>query len=128
MFEFLTERPAPLKKGEPHGRALLLIMRGKGLVLTWDGDEGVHEWISDCRSGSDNTFRADGVLDYDTKLADGIYIGELGWQNEGPSDWPDAGNEYSLAFGKERVATDDEWQDFLNGDYPWEPMHEAPTS
>lgn len=113
-----------LKEGEPHGRALVVVAYKLAFALVWDGDEGVVETLNNegIHQGEGGSFE---TIDHGP-LEDGVYIGELAWVVDGPSDWPGGGNEYSLAFVKARLATAEEWQHHLNNEWPWEPMHDDP--
>ncbi len=117
--------PLPLRKGEPHGRALVCFAHGMGFILAWDGDEGVIETLNNegINTGEGGSLE---TIDHET-LPDGIYVGELDWVNEGPSDWPGGGDEYALSFVKARLATAEEWQHHLDGEWPWEPMRDEPV-
>lgn len=121
VFTMATEYP-PLKKGEPHGRAMIVMHLGEGFVLAWDGDEGVYQWLEEIGGAESFSMSRAGIDAGD--LPDGLYIGEFKWVDEGPSDWPGAGNEASLAFVKARLATLEEWKHHLDGEWPWEPMHD----
>jgi hypothetical protein len=49
---------------------------------------------------------------------DGIYIAELVFVDEGPGDWPGS-RETSIGVRNWRLATAAEWEEYVEGNWPW---------
>jgi len=107
--------------GGVHGYALIVSFFDQAHIVLWDGDPGITEWMVDAGSnGSNFPISTDDAFGRGFKKPDGVYLAELGWKNMGPSDCDDRRPEYSACIKTVRPATQEEWQDHLHGQWPWD--------
>jgi hypothetical protein len=127
IFKFdRTDKPdlkSEEEQAKREGKCLLLFVHGEGLVLTWMAGVYMADFIGEGPGGSEGkSFKTDDVsFDADVPSADGLYIGEFKFVNEG-KDWESQTYEYSLGITKLRPATKEEWEHHRNGEWPWEPL------
>lgn len=104
------------------GRALVVVAHGKAWVLVYQAGEHLYEVMSG--QGADKEGFAPEGNGYDIGPApsgDGVYVCELGWVDDGPSDWGDGSREVLPSFKSWRLATVEEWGRHLKNEWPWEP-------
>lgn len=100
-------------------RALVLVLHGKALCLAWSADEGFDEWIMDGGATHGEPFALERAGIAYTYLGEGLHVGRFYAKNDGPCEWS-GGDEYSIAFEPERMATAEEWTRHLDEEWPWD--------
>ena len=101
-------------------RVLFVIAHGMALALACEDGEMLKYLQENGNGASSDGFSFDDEsVDYDTTLAQGVYIGTLKLVDEGPGDWPGT-REYAPQLSESRLATEDEWRAHLRGEWPWE--------
>lgn len=100
--------------------ALVMFAYGKGYILTWVAEEYIAQYISDC-GGSVDGFDLDYVTcTYTDPKCDGLMVANLSLVDDGPGDYSGT-RECILQLDNWRPATEKEWTDFREGNWPWEP-------
>lgn len=100
-------------------KCLVLFCFGDAKVLTWQGGDDVVAWI-DYREGQE--FSAE-YLGVPKDVADGLYIGEFVWVDDGPESYerPDVYDGH-VSIVNLRPITKEEWEHHRRDEFPWEPL------
>lgn len=107
------------------GKALIVVGFKCAVVVLWQGTFYIGEHIMESCGHADphEPFRLPECWLDASKLDDGIYICDLTFAECGVSDW-DGGPEFDLSAQNVRKATEDEWKEYYEGEWPWEPILE----
>jgi len=107
------------------GKAMVVFAHGKGLVVCWQAQTYVAQFISDAGGGGGtDSFDLDDVgADYNDDIDDGVWLFDLGLVDDGPGDWPGS-RECMLQLTNGRHATAEEWAYHRGDEWPWEPIEQ----
>lgn len=103
------------------GKALVVFLYNKPFVLIWTAGEYMQMYLNEGGASSDTGFSLEECGVGFDKQPDGAYIGDFKFVDDGPSDWPGA-REVVVDFVNVRPATSAEWEEFLRGDWPFDPI------
>ena len=104
------------------GKALVIVAHGKAWVLVYQAGEHLREVMDAQGAAKDGFAPEDEGFDMGpAPKGDGVYICDLGWVDDGPSDWCDGSREVPPSIGAWRLATAEEWAHHLQNEWPWEP-------
>lgn len=100
-------------------KLLVVFLGGRGYVLMHDADEGINELIENEVGGAD-CYDIDAAGIEHERVEDGVWIGRLLVEDDGPADGNVDGREVALQLTDLARATPGEWVSFIEGDWPWE--------
>jgi hypothetical protein len=105
------------KKMPSTSRVLVVSFFGKAFAILVE-DSVALEFIKEGGGFDVEGFSLEGAsIDYGP-LPDGVHIGILKLEDDGPGDWPGS-REACVALRDVRPATKEEWEAHLAGDWPW---------
>jgi len=103
------------------GKALVVVAHGKPWVLVWQAGEHLYEAMTGQGAAKDGFAPEDEGWDVGpAPNGDGVYVCDLGWVDDGPSDWEDGSREVLPSIKARRPATPEEWAHHLKNEWPWE--------
>ena len=103
------------------GKALVVVAHGKAYVLAWQAGEHLREIMTGQGSHKDGFDPKKSGFDIGpAPNGDGVYVCDLGWVDDGPSDWGDGSREVLPSLKTWRLATAEEWAHHAKNEWPWE--------
>ena len=104
------------------GKALVVVAHGKPYVLAWQAGEHLAEVMAGQGADKDGFDPEKNGFDMGpAPNGDGVYVCDLGWVDDGPSDWGDGSREVLPSIRTWRLATEEEWGYQRNNEWPWFP-------
>lgn len=100
-------------------KALVLFAHGKGFVLRAECEDGaIEQFLSDIGVARDGFDLDDGGLDYARACPDGLWVGDLSLEDDGPGDW-EGTREVLLQLSGLRPITAEEWMRYRRDEWIW---------
>ena len=97
-------------------KALVVFVHKIGVVLYYEAELCIREEIG---VTNEQPFGLDSApIDFETPKENGVYIMDLGLQDDGPGDWPGS-REYILTLTNPVKITEEQWKKFSEDEILW---------